>query len=103
MDYVIAYDGRKIRLTESQRLHITFFHPEAMVDESKIELAVSEPQMVAAGATDDARILYRFFPKTVVTSKYLAVVVKQSNGEGFIVTAYFTEKVKRKVIWRKTN
>ena len=103
MNHFIAYDGRKIRFTQTQRLHVAFFHPEAIIDEHKIELALSEPELVAAGATDDTRILYRFFTKTPVTSKYLAVVVKQLNGEGFIVTAYFTEKVKRRVVWRKAN
>lgn len=104
MDHFVAYDGRKIRFTEIQRVHIAFFHPEVMVDEHKIELALSEPELVATGATDDTRILYRFFTKTAVTSKYLAVVIKQLNGEGFILTAYFTENVKRKkVIWRKAS
>jgi hypothetical protein len=103
VDHFIAYDGRKIRFTEIQRLHITFFHPEVMVDEHKIELALSEPELVATGATDDTRILYKFFAKTAVTSKYLAVVIKQLNGEGFILTAYFTVTVKRKVIWRKAS
>jgi hypothetical protein len=79
MDHFVAYDGRKIKFTEIQRVQIAF-HPEVMADEHKIELALSEPELVATGATDDTRILYRFFTKTAVTSKYLAVVIKQLNG-----------------------
>ncbi len=33
---VIAYNGRKIRLTEVQWLHIVFFHPEVEGEYAKI-------------------------------------------------------------------
>ncbi len=58
--------------------------------------------MVARGASDDTRIYYRFFRKTVVSSKHLAVVVRLLEEEGFILTAYFTERIRReKVVWRR--
>lgn len=99
-----AYDKRKIKFSNIQRLHIAYFHPEVLVDETKLELAVSKPELVARGATEDTRVFYRFFTQTPVTAKYLAVVVKLLDGEGFIVTAYFTDKVKRdRVVWRRTN
>ncbi len=47
---------------------------------------------------------YRFFADTPVTAKYLAVVVKLLDDDGFIVTAYFTDKVKRgRILWRRTS
>jgi hypothetical protein len=103
LNHITSYDGRKIRLTATQRLHIAFFHPEAIVDEHKIQLTLSDPELVAAGVTEDTKILYRFFAKTPVTSKHLAVVVKHLDGEGFIVTAYFTERAKRRIVWRKAS
>jgi hypothetical protein len=39
-----------------------------------------------------------FLSSTTVASKYLAVVVKVLDEEGFIVTSYFTERV---VLWRR--
>lgn len=102
--HLIGHDERKIRFPNTQMRHIAYFHPEVLIDESKIELAASEPELVARGATEDTRIYYRFFANTPVTEKYLAVVIKILDGEGFIVTAYFTDKMKRgKVIWRKTS
>jgi len=71
--HLIAYDRRRIRFLNTQRLHIAYFHPEVLEDESKIELTVSEPELVARGATEDTKVCYRFFTDTPVTAKYLVV------------------------------
>jgi len=104
VELLIAYDGRRSRLPNTQRLHMAYFHPEVLVDEDKIELTVTEPELVAKGATEDTIVCYRFFIDTPVSGKYLAVVVKLQDGEGFIVTAYFTDGVKRgNIIWRRAS
>lgn len=104
VEHLIGHNGRRIRLPNTQRIHIAYFHPEVLVDETNITLTVSEPEIVARGATEDTRVCYRFFTDTPVTAKYLAVVIKLLNSEGFILTAYFTEKVRRaKVVWRRTS
>jgi len=83
----IAYDGRRIRLTEAQRHHISFFHLEALINEERLKETLTKPDLVARGAQAAIRVLYRHYESTPVTSKYLAVVVRVLNGEGFIVTA----------------
>jgi len=101
---VLAYDGRKVRLTEIQRLHMLFFHPEIEGEQAKIREVLKNPQVVIEGATKDTRICYRFYESTPVASKYLAIVVKVLDEEGFIITGYFTERVRRgKILWRKTR
>ena len=101
---VKAYDKRRIRLTEVQWLHMVFFHPEVESEHEKIREVLENPEVVVEGATKDTRICYRFFKSTPVASKYLAVVVKVLNEEGFIITGYFTERVRRgKVLWKKTK
>jgi len=37
-------------------------------------------------------LYYKLYPKTPVTRKYLMVAVKVENGEGFILTSFFTDK-----------
>ena len=99
---VTAYDGRKVRLSEVQWRHILFFHPEVDGEQGKIMEVVKKPGIVLEGATGDTRICYRFYPSTPVASKYLAVVVKVLDGEGFIITSYFTERVRKGlVLWRR--
>ncbi|MBI4257326.1 MAG: hypothetical protein HY619_00065 [Thaumarchaeota archaeon] len=52
----------------------------------------------------DTRIYYGFFTETPVTAKYMAVVVKPLDGEGFILTAYLTDRVKRgNIVWRRAS
>ncbi len=99
---VAAYDGKMVRLSEAQWRHILFFHPEVEGEQEKIMEVVKKPEVVLEGATRDMRVCYRFYPSTPVASKYLAVVVKVLDGEGFIITSYFTERVRKGVVlWRR--
>jgi hypothetical protein len=101
---ITTQDGIRVRFTAVQRLHIAYFHPEVLVDEKKIGRTLRRPEFIALGSTDDTRIYYRFFKSTPVGSKFLAVVVKRLDGEGFIVTSYFTERVKRtRLVWGEAS
>ncbi len=83
---------------------MVFFHPEVERKQDKIKKVLAKPEIVVEGATEDTRICYRFYSSTLVSSKYLAVVIKVLDGEWFIITSYFTERVRRgKVLWRKTE
>ena len=100
---IVAYNGKMIRLTEVLWLHIVFFYPEIEGEQEKMKEVLENPEIVVKGATEDTKICYKFYPSTPVASKYLAVVVKVLDREGFIVTSYFTERVRRgEVLWRKT-
>ncbi len=98
----LSYNGKRIRLTNAQRHHISFFHPEALLDENMLIATLSKPDIVTQGGGPNIRVLYRFHENTPVGAKYLAVVLKELNEEGFIVTSYFTDRIRRKkVIWKK--
>jgi len=99
---VTAYDGRRIRLTEVQLTHIIFFHPEVKGEQNKIQEVLQTPDTVIVGATEDTMIYYKFYPSTPVASKHLTIVVRVLNKEGFIITSYFTERMRKgKILWRK--
>jgi hypothetical protein len=76
-----------VRLGEAQWRHILFFHPEVESEQMKIKEVVQKPEVVLKGATKDTKVCYRFYPSTPVTSKYLAVVIKVLDREGFIITS----------------
>jgi len=85
-------------------LHMVFFHPEVEGEQGRIREVLENPEFVVEGAAKDTRVCYRFYESTPVASKYLAVVVKVLDKEGFIITGYFTERVRRgRVLWRKTR
>ena len=101
----IAYDDRRLRLTEVRWRHIVFFHPEVTEVKERIEETIKNPDIVIEGATRDTKLCYKLYHSTpVASSKYLAVAIRILNEEGFIITSYFTERVKRgKILWRKTK
>jgi len=99
-----SYNGKRIRLTDAQKRHIAFFHPEALVDENKLIATMSSPDLVTEGGGPNVRVLYKFHASTPASERYLAVVIKEPNQEGFVVTSYFTDRVRRiRVLWKRAN
>lgn len=69
----------------------------------KIQDTLLKPDMIVKSRTDsEVELFYRHYVTTPVSEKYLCVVVKISVSGRFIVTAYFTDTIKRgEVIWEK--
>ena len=45
---------------------------------------------------------FAYYDTTPVTEKYLCVVVKELTDDIFIITAYFTDKIKRgEILWKR--
>jgi len=62
---------------------------------AEIERVLSSPQVVRRSRSDDAaRLFYEFYSGTMVGGKWLCVVVKYSESDAFVVTAYLTDKAK---------
>jgi len=50
----------------------------------------------------EVELFYRHYDTTPVTEKYLCIVVKILVSDLFIITAYFTDTIKRgKILWEK--
>jgi hypothetical protein len=97
---IIDYQKREIRLTDERLAHI-LERPEMTGMEAAIREVLQEPQFVRQSRSDeDAFLNYRFYHRTVVGDKWLCVVAKYLEEDAFIVTAYFTDKLKEgKEIW----
>ncbi len=95
--------NRQIRLTDERLQHIEADHPEMSGQIGKIQDTLASPDIVVRSRTDpDLELFYRHYDVTPVTEKYLCVVVKVSVDDSFIITAYFTDTIKRgEVLWRK--
>ena len=94
--------GDSVSLTEERRAHL-LEHPEMREQENKLAQTLLEPEMVIQSRSDDtARLFHRFYRRLAIGDKYLCVVVKYVEGGVFVITAYFTDKVKRgEVLWKK--
>ena len=52
------------------------------------------------GQIERARLYYRFYVGTRVGDKYMCVVVKIVADDAFVLTAYFTDRMKKgRQIW----
>lgn len=94
--------GRKIRLTKERQIHITF-RIEMKGQESRIKQTLIEPDEVRESLKDKTVLLYyRLYKTTPVTQKYMLVAVKVLNKEGYIITAFYADRIKKgESIWKK--
>jgi len=95
--------GRKIRFTIEPQAHLENDHPEMTGQNDKIRETLFRPSTIKRSRTDQAvQLFYRKYQSTPVTEKYLCVVVKVLDQDCFIITAYFTDQIKRgDLIWGK--
>jgi hypothetical protein len=94
---------RQIRLTDERQEHIEIDHPEMLGQIDRIQDTLANPEVIVRSNVDaDVELFYRHFSITPVTEKYLCVVVKAVVDDRFIVTAYFTDTIKRgEILWER--
>ncbi|MGQ9556210.1 MAG: hypothetical protein ACUVWR_19080 [Anaerolineae bacterium] len=94
------YQNRAARLTQERWMHV-LEHPEMIDQYGRIAETLAAPHLVIATARDKTVHTYhRLYERTPVSCKYLVVAVKLLEGDAFMLTAYFTSKVKKgDVIW----
>ena len=69
---------------------------ELQGQEEKVKQTLQQPQIVFYSASNDNYHYYRLYSTTPVTKKYLLLIVKHLNGEGFIITAFFLREIRKK-------
>jgi hypothetical protein len=94
--------GNSVSLTVERRTHL-MEHPEMGANEPVLAVTLLEPDTVIRSRSDDSiRLFYRFYRQLTIGDKYHCVVVKYTESRVFIITAYFTDKIKRgEVLWKK--
>lgn len=94
--------GKTVRLGDDQWKHVRE-HPEMVDQMDRLRETVVEPDEVRRSIYDaSVWLFYRHYKTTPVTEKYLLAVVRVENEEGFIVTAFFTDTMKRgDSVWSK--
>ena len=96
--------NRRLRLTDERREHIESDHTEMSNQIEKVQETVLNPDVVVRSRTDpEVELFFRHYSRTPVTDKYLCVVVKATGEDLFIIiTAYFTDSIKRgEILWEK--
>jgi len=94
-----SFSGKIIRTTRSHWELITKVkHPEIEGKEPEVKKCLTNPVEIRRSSEDPDVYLY-YLPHE---RYYICVVVRYLNGEGFIITAYITDKIKEgERIWKK--
>ena len=94
MRVLIDYADREIRLTDERLAHIER-RPEMNTQIEAIEETLQHPDEVRMSDQDEAVYLYhRQYEETPVTEKLLLVVAKVETHSPFLITAFFTDRLK---------
>ncbi len=92
---VVDKTGRKIRLTKKQWTHITMTHAEMGNYLEEIKKTLNNPlKIIDHSFKEDLRFYYTYQKNRKHPEKYLRVIVKYLNGEGFVITAQFNRYIK---------
>ncbi|HIH69351.1 hypothetical protein [Methermicoccus shengliensis] len=95
----ISKNGVPIRLTEERWFHIVENHDELAGLSDEVLLTIEDPDFIVKGWIDELLAVRK------INAKYLIVVYKELEDDGFIITAFITKKLdkvlRRGVIWQK--
>lgn len=96
------YKGNVIRLTDERLAHIKE-HPEMVMHTPKIsETLVSPHAVVKSKSDEEIRLYYKHYEGLSIGDKYLCIVVKYKKADAFVITAYFTDSIKKgEILWKK--
>ncbi|VAX34944.1 hypothetical protein MNBD_UNCLBAC01-685 [hydrothermal vent metagenome] len=98
VDIAISQNKKPIRLNDERWVHITEEHCELAGYRLEILETIEHPLRILEGKDGEAIAL-----REVEEGKYLVVVYRELEQDGFIITAFFTRRIKslerRKQLW----
>ena len=87
---IIDKSGKRSRLTNKQWKHIQVDHPD--VSNEEIKQTLQKPLKILKGK-NKKYFYYQYFKNKKSPAKFLRVIVKYLNGDGFVITAYFVKNL----------
>jgi len=94
----VSRNGIPIRLPDERWQHIMEEHAEVADLQGSILLAVAEPESILEGGDGELLAV-----KMIDTGKWIVVVYRELEQDGFIITAFMTRRErslqKRKQLW----
>ena len=81
--------GRKIRLTGKQWKHITTKHPYMSNYLNEVNETITAPDKIIPHTKGELFDYYKYYKHRKDKLKFLQVVIKYLNGDGFVLSTYF--------------
>lgn len=85
--------GKIIHLNKERWQHIISEHPEIFNELQNLELALRFPTATRRSEHDD-KVIFYYRHNKIIRERFLMVVVKYLNNHGFIITSFYTNKIK---------
>jgi len=100
IETILSQNKIPIRLTDERWAHITEEHCELAGMRLEVLEAIENPSRILAGGEEELLAI-----QEIEKDKFLVVVYRELNNDGFIITAFLTRRIKslnrRKQIWPK--
>ena len=92
---IIDKNKKLIRLTDKQHSHMMDEHPYMSRYMEEIKDTLKKPDKITSYSFDEGiRYFYKGYKHLDKANKYLVIIVKYLNGEGFIISSYLETKIK---------
>ncbi len=85
--------GRRIKLTRTQFKHV-ICHKGMENEIEKIKDTLTNPLKIVPHEIGELYDYYNYYKDRKKKAKFLQVVVKYLNGNGFVITAYFVRSMR---------
>lgn len=98
----VSKNGIVIRLTEERWKHICMMHPSLTDKQKQVLPTVKNPDYIFKGKAKELLAV-----SALSKRRYLVVIYKESENDGFIITAFETTDrlwlFKKELIWNKLS
>src|SRR3989344_7834064 len=92
---IVDKTGRRIRMTKRQWRETTLKHSSMSAYLEEIKETLIRPDAITDYSLDNnVRYYYKYFKHIKSRNKYLLVIVKYLNGDGFVIKSYFESRIK---------
>ena len=92
---VIDNAGRKLRMTDWNWHHIIRRHPEITSHQDKIIETLERPDKIIDSLKDeDTKYYYKYYKHFDSPYRFMRVIVKYLNGEGFVISSHFVKDLR---------
>lgn len=85
--------GKDVHLSKERWRHIREYHPD-VESYGEISETLQKPDKIISDEREEINNFYKYFKHKKQKSKFLKVVVKYLNSNGFVMSAYFTRNIK---------
>ena len=85
---------RKLRMTDYNWHHIVKRHPEVVSQKEIIIETLEKPDKITTSLEDEeTKYYYKYYKNISSPYKFMRVIAKYLNGEGFIISSHFVKAI----------